>query len=81
MPDNRKRVYWCANLFIALISDLKTPEATERRDTCRHILDDAIADKVQILTSSVSIVEVRRQEVPEGQPKPFPSLKPFVKRS
>lgn len=63
MPDEpKKRWYWDSNVFITLISNLKTLEAERDREICRHILDDAIADKVEIFTASATLVEVRRRE-------------------
>lgn len=58
MPERVKRYYWDANVFIALISNLNSSEATENRDTCSRIVQQAMDGEIEILTSVLTLVEV-----------------------
>ena len=71
MPDQVKRYYWDANVFIALISNQKTPEAIENRDTCSRIIQQAMDGNIEILTSVLTLAEVLFPQ--EELAKPVPS--------
>lgn len=72
MPEKVQRLYWDANVFIKLVSNLQTQEAKEHRTTCQRIFDDAIAGRVQLYTSTATVVEVRRREEDRDTPAPVP---------
>ena len=50
-----QRVYWDDSVFSVLVHD-----TSQRGDTCRRLLEDAEAGKIQIVTSFQTIAEVAR---------------------
>jgi hypothetical protein len=68
MLNRLRRVYWDSCVFIALISNLMTPLAMERRWHAERFLDDAINGKIELFTSTLTITEVVRTEVAPGMP-------------
>jgi len=58
MPEKLKRWYMASDTWISLISDLKTPEANERRTNLGFFVQDAMDGKAQLFVSTVTIVEV-----------------------
>ena len=55
MPDNRRIVYWDANVFLAYVN-----AATDRMQVLDTLLDDSIAEQgtVRVYTAELSRVEV-----------------------
>ena len=70
MPDRNSRYYWDANVFIALISNLNTPEAIENRDMCSRIIQQAMDGEIEILTSVLTLVEVLFPQENRAMPVP-----------
>lgn len=68
MPD--RRYYWDANVFIKLISNLTTAEAVEDRRNCELFFRDAMNGEIEILTSSLTRVEVLDTEENSDRPVP-----------
>lgn len=68
MPD--RRYYWDANVFIKLISNLTTAEAVEDRRNCELFFRDAMTGEIEILTSSLTRVEVLDTEENTDRPVP-----------
>ena len=66
----KPRYYWDANVFIKLISNLMDAEAVEERRNCELFFRDARDGKVDILTSTLTRVEVLDTE--ENLTKPVP---------
>lgn len=66
MQNRLRRIYWDSCVFIALISNLMTPQAIDRRWHCQRFFDDAINGRIVIITSVVTIAEVVRAEVEPG---------------
>jgi predicted nucleic acid-binding protein len=59
MANNPRRVYWDACTWIALIQREKILVGGSDRDTaCRAVIAEAKKDKIEILTSTLSLVEV-----------------------
>lgn len=59
MASSPRRVYWDACVWIAVIVREKIAAGTSDRDTlCRAVLAEAIKGKIEILTSTLSLVEV-----------------------
>lgn len=54
-------MYWDSCNFISLVSE----DEVERADICQHILEDAEAGSVEIVTSALTIAEVTK---PKGSP-------------
>ena len=76
MPSFR-RSYWDASTWIKLISNLQSQQATEDRWHCERLFEEALNGDHQILTSTMSIVEVLRAETEQGVSPP--SIPPEVK--
>jgi predicted nucleic acid-binding protein len=53
MPDNPKRIYWDACVFLAFING-----DAGRADTIQQLLDEAAAGAFELVTSTLSQVEV-----------------------
>ena len=68
MQNRPRRIYWDSCVFIALISNLMTSQATDRRWHCQRFFDDAINGRITIVTSVITIAEVVRAEVEPGTP-------------
>ena len=68
MPN--RRLYWDANVFITIISNLETQEAVEDRINCQLFLRDAMNGESEILTSALTRVEVLHAEENSGRPIP-----------
>lgn len=62
MPEKPKRWYMGSDTWISLISNLTSPEATERRSNLEHLLQEAMDGNAQLFVSTVTIVEVVRTE-------------------
>jgi predicted nucleic acid-binding protein len=59
MASNPQRVYWDACTWIALIQREKIAVGGSDRDTlCRTVIAEAKKNKIEILTSTLSLVEV-----------------------
>ena len=59
MANNPRRVYWDACTWIALIQREKIAVGGSDRDTlCRAVIAEAKKNKIEILTSTLSLVEV-----------------------
>ena len=59
MANNPRRVYWDACIWIALIQREKNAVGGSDRDTlCRAVIAEAKKNKIEILTSTLSLVEV-----------------------
>ena len=59
MASNPRRVYWDASVWIALIQREKIPVGASDRDTlCRMVIAEAKKNKIEILTSTLSLAEV-----------------------
>ena len=59
MANNPRRVYWDACTWIALIQREKIVIGASDRDTlCRAVIAEAKKDRIEILTSTFSLVEV-----------------------
>jgi predicted nucleic acid-binding protein len=59
MANNSRRVYWDACTWIALIQREKILVGSSDRDTlCRAVIAEAKKNKIEILTSTLSLVEV-----------------------
>ena len=59
MANSPRRVYWDACTWIALIQREKIAIGGADRDTlCRAVIAEAKKDKIEILTSTLSLVEV-----------------------
>ena len=72
MASSPRRVYWDACVWIALIQREKISIGVSDRDTlCRTVIAEAKKNKVEILTSTLSLVEVCRspgiQATPDDQ--------------
>ena len=75
MQNRLRRVYWDSCVFIALISNLMTSQATDRRWHCQRFFDDAINGRIEIVTSVITIAEVVRAEAVPGTPtNPVPQV-------
>ena len=70
MPSSGQHYYWDANVFITLISDLNTPEAIADRQNCSLLMQGAMDGQFEIVTSTVSMVEVLDTE--ENVVRPIP---------
>jgi len=62
MPDRLKRWYMGSDTWISLISDLMTPEATERRPNLGNFVQEAMDGTARLFVSTVTIVEVIQTE-------------------
>jgi predicted nucleic acid-binding protein len=59
MANNPRRVYWDACTWIALIQREKIAVGGSNRETmCRAVIAEAKKNKIEILTSTLSLVEV-----------------------
>ena len=59
MANSPRRVYWDACTWIALIQREKIAVGGSDRDTlCRAVIAEAKRNKIEILTSTLSLVEV-----------------------
>ena len=62
MPEKLKRWYIGSDAWIALISNMMTPEAVERRSNVEFYVQEAMDGTAQLFISSATIVEVVRTE-------------------
>lgn len=69
MPDSVPRIYWDACVFL---SHLNGEEA--RTDVIEQIMDEAAKGKCEILTSSVSVVEVAFAKAEQDEEAPSEDL-------
>jgi predicted nucleic acid-binding protein len=65
-----QKIYWDTSCFIAYLS-IPHPEEQIRALVCRDILHHAQNDKVELVTSSWTIVETIRPKL-EYKPSPIP---------
>jgi predicted nucleic acid-binding protein len=61
VTSRKRRLYWDSCNFISLVSE----DEIARADICQHILEDAEAGSVEIVTSALTIAEVIK---PKGSP-------------